>query len=305
MEKSLKNEIVKAVEAVKKKVKRMRENESNNEKILETMFKPITNPLENMVVLNKNISDYGKDNNLKTASSCNSYDRLLKDTKKEEEDTLESNNDDSDTESELNDSVKTDSSFQSTKSSDELVKNSMSPKIYENVLYGVRFEKGKPMMGTAHVKYNDNVISIDDHSYELTHGLNELLFKKKPDLSMITEDDLKKYKLLLLSTNAHRRDFDPNKPIKSNKGSKYLKVIKPLFSLKTGLGNTSIHFSKESTIPMKKKFKSECDYVYWNDPNELVERLKLLMASKHAGNTGLDNEIISILEELRESEIIT
>ncbi|KAF0719455.1 Integrase catalytic domain-containing protein [Aphis craccivora] len=38
--------------------------------------------------------------------------------------------------------------------------------------------------------------------------------------------------------------------------------------------------------------------VYWNDPNELVERLKLLLASKAAGNTGVSNEILSIFEEL-------
>lgn len=44
--------------------------------------------------------------------------------------------------------------------------------------------------------------------------------------------------------------------------------------------------------------------LYWDDPNELVERLKLLIASKDAGNTGLDNEIISVVEELRESGII-
>jgi hypothetical protein len=35
-----------------------------------------------------------------------------------------------------------------------------------------------------------------------------------------------------------------------------------------------------------------------------VERLKLLCASKQAGNTGVDNEIISIIEELREENII-
>ncbi|XP_066585314.1 uncharacterized protein [Prorops nasuta] len=46
------------------------------------------------------------------------------------------------------------------------------------------------------------------------------------------------------------------------------------------------------------------DYVYWNNPNELVNRLKLLIASKNAGHTNHDNEIISIIEELREDGII-
>ena len=37
---------------------------------------------------------------------------------------------------------------------------------------------------------------------------------------------------------------------------------------------------------------------YYNDPEDLVERLQLLVASKQAGNTGLDNEISALLDEL-------
>jgi len=46
------------------------------------------------------------------------------------------------------------------------------------------------------------------------------------------------------------------------------------------------------------------NYVYWDDPNKLVDRLKLLVASKQAGHTGHKNEIVSIIEELREAKII-
>lgn len=45
-------------------------------------------------------------------------------------------------------------------------------------------------------------------------------------------------------------------------------------------------------------------YTYWNDPNELVDRLRLLVASKSAGHSGHVNEIMSIIEELREADII-
>jgi hypothetical protein len=38
--------------------------------------------------------------------------------------------------------------------------------------------------------------------------------------------------------------------------------------------------------------------MYYCDPNQLVERLNLLVASKQAGNTGVDNEIAGILDEL-------
>ena len=45
-------------------------------------------------------------------------------------------------------------------------------------------------------------------------------------------------------------------------------------------------------------------YMYWNDPNELIERLCFLHASKRAGNTSHENEIRAIEEELREANII-
>lgn len=44
--------------------------------------------------------------------------------------------------------------------------------------------------------------------------------------------------------------------------------------------------------------------MYWNDLNELVDRLRLLVASTIAGHTGHNNEIISIIEELREADIV-
>jgi len=50
--------------------------------------------------------------------------------------------------------------------------------------------------------------------------------------------------------------------------------------------------------------KSNPNYVYWNYVNELVERFEILVASKGAGNTSHNNEIFSILEELREDRII-
>lgn len=48
----------------------------------------------------------------------------------------------------------------------------------------------------------------------------------------------------------------------------------------------------------------DISYTYWDDPNELVERLRLLVASKSAGHSGHRNEIMSIIEELREANII-
>ena len=46
------------------------------------------------------------------------------------------------------------------------------------------------------------------------------------------------------------------------------------------------------------------EYVHWDDPNELVDCLRLLDAAQAAGNNNHNNEIISIIEELRETKTI-
>ncbi|KAE9534108.1 hypothetical protein AGLY_008844 [Aphis glycines] len=63
---------------------------------------------------------------------------------------------------------------------------------------------------------------------------------------------------------------------------------------------------KFSLLPQIKKGSSlykdvvlQTQLVYYDDPNELVARLNLLTSARSAGNTGVNNEIISILEELR------
>ncbi|KAL4083731.1 hypothetical protein QTP88_029047 [Uroleucon formosanum] len=43
--------------------------------------------------------------------------------------------------------------------------------------------------------------------------------------------------------------------------------------------------------------------VYYDDPNELVTRLNLLVSSQSVGNTGVNKEIISILEELLNDKV--
>jgi len=46
---------------------------------------------------------------------------------------------------------------------------------------------------------------------------------------------------------------------------------------------------------------SALDYVHWNDPNKLVDRMRLLEASRQADYNAYDNEMLSIIEELREA----
>jgi hypothetical protein len=175
---------------------------------------------------------------------------------------------------------------------------------FENIPFGMRKERGKIMLGSHVVTIDNDILEMNGRTHNLTPGLRELLFEKVPDLKTVTDQDKRTYKLLLLETNAHRRDFNPNKPIKSNKGRKYLQIIRPMFKFSKERLTSNESCTQGQGLPIMKKVRSNVSYVYWDDPNELVDRLKLLVASRDAGNTGLENEIISIIEELQESGIL-
>ena len=163
-------------------------------------------------------------------------------------------------------------------------------------VYGVKFTDKGMILGDKNfdVDKNDNII-INGTKYAGTTGLYELIFKRLPDDMIYTDDDLQKYKSILLMTNAHRRNGDVNQPMLGNKGFKYKHIIAPLFTNKKfGRGIPNAMILNDNKI----------DYVHWNDPNELVDRLRLLEASRQAGNNAHDNEIMSIIEELYEAGII-
>lgn len=166
--------------------------------------------------------------------------------------------------------------------------------------YGVRHQDGKWMIGDSllEIDEGDNFL-INSIRYKGTPGLYELMFMKHPDKKSYDEEDLKAYKNILQDTNGHKLYYLSNTRINSNSGLKYKEIISHLFPPKYASG----HINDNEEIYMAAT-NDRIDYVHWNDPNELVERLRLLMDSQQAGHSGHTNEIVSIVEELREAKII-
>jgi len=115
------------------------------------------------------------------------------------------------------------------------------------------------------------------------------------------EDDINKYKSMLLATNAHKHKHQSQGRLLSNRGYKYKYVITPLMSItpkkqknKSGKGLPHTMILNNNAI----------DYVLWDDPNEPVNCLRLLDASHRAGNNAHENEMLSIIEELRKAGLI-
>lgn len=140
------------------------------------------------------------------------------------------------------------------------------------------------MIGNTKVEIDNNDLIIGDKEYEGTTGLYELLFMKVPDETKIKPQDVKNYKDILDRTHARRRAYSADLQIQGAKSYKYRKFV---------LGKAYKDF-----------VKARPNLVYFDDINELIDRLKLLIASKDAGHTGHENEILSIIEELREADII-
>ena len=124
----------------------------------------------------------------------------------------------------------------------------------------------------------------------------ELLFLKHPTVKASSKKDIHNYKRILEATNVHRKKFSSEGEFRTHKSKKFSEIIEPLFTVFTGSGLLpQFKISRKNT---------SVDYTYWDDPNELVDRLRLLLAERAAGNNSHTNEIHSIIEELREAKII-
>lgn len=163
--------------------------------------------------------------------------------------------------------------------------------------YGVRMmTDGTLKVGDSIIEFGENEFKIKNSRYDKTPGLIQLLFLKEPDDKVVTSADLDTYTKIVKSTNAHKKYYLPNEEIrKEKKNKKYNNYIsKMIDDLAIGSG-LAYKVARPNTY---------MDYVHWDDPNELVERLRLLIAETSAGNQSHINEIQSILEELREANII-
>ncbi|XP_015607655.1 uncharacterized protein LOC107273704 [Cephus cinctus] len=165
--------------------------------------------------------------------------------------------------------------------------------------YGVRkLAKNELMIGDSPISFESDRIHVGDRTYLKNAGLIELLFRKVPDESSITQDDMDNYKNIILTTNSHRKYYKPDGEIRKSKSFKFNNVIAKLIEQSSVTGKGIV---PRYMIAAKDE---RTDYVYWDDPNESVDRLRLLLASREAGNPSHSNEIVSIIEELREAGII-
>ena len=188
-------------------------------------------------------------------------------------------------------------------------------KQYRDITFGIRKEKGHHYIGNKHVIVDDNdiIIAKDGDRFKGTDGLWELITLREP--VNFDKEDEDEYERLMVKTNALHREYDPSNPRpRGSMGKKWKNILGPIWYKKQG-------FSKEDAFRMTKdknyrkrlirkmrkikyEYEGEGVVVIPSDPNALLERLDLLLASQEAGHTGVRNELVSICDELKRQGVL-
>ena len=180
-----------------------------------------------------------------------------------------------------------------------------------DLAFGLYAQQGKFKIGNKEVNIEDNDIKVDNTIFEGTPGFWELVTSKNPNPENYTEEDLDKYRQLLLLTNAIYRDNNPdNNNPKSSKSSKWKNIIKPIWEQikkQKEEEEEEEEETEEYVVPASIPFtptKGTGLKILPSDPNALINRFDLLFSSKKAGHTGVRNEIVSILDELKRQGVL-
>ena len=169
-------------------------------------------------------------------------------------------------------------------------------KFFKDEIFGIKKEKDKYKIGSQDIIIFNNDIFMEDHNkmFKGTDGLWDLIMSKNP--KKFDNKDYEEYKKLMIISDALHINNDPKNPYPkgNHRGYKWERIIAPIwFGEKKG-----------SRKPPKKEKNGSGVVVIPSDPNALLERLDLLLASQEAGHTGVRNELVSICDELKRQGVL-
>lgn len=316
-QKKILEELNKARNAVKRKYNLIKFQKDNTDRVLKETFKPLIDPLEK-IAENKKAR---KTKVLKEIIDPLKTPRKISTSFSEEKDEVTNEPENHQTiDNTIDESVPEDELFEDM----NIIQNDLELSNFDiDGIYGVRKSDDGYKLGKAPIIFERDKIIVDKTAFPKTPGLVELIVDRNPQNYEVK--DLNQYKEILEISCVHRKGFGPGAQIKKpTLSNKFNNIIAPLFGLETPKKSktpskafkkaqinrksmsTPTKIGKGGLLPRFKiaKRDSRMDYIYWDDPNELVERLQLLIAEQAAGNLSHTNEIHSILQELRESGYI-
>ena len=207
-------------------------------------------------------------------------------------------------------------------------------------IFGIKREKDdKFHLGSKVIGVDDNnIITIEniERKFTGTPGMWELIVNESP--KDYTEKDYNDYKYLMTITNAMYRNDDPRQdhPKPAN-NDKWRYTVGPIWYMNKGFDEDDAFRMAKDPEYKKKVVNRESRkrhrekrigrlsrsvgslsssiieegheegsgvVVIPSDPNALLERLDLLLASQEAGHTGVRNELVSICDELKRQGVL-
>ena len=178
---------------------------------------------------------------------------------------------------------------------------------------GLYSEDDNLKIGYRPVKIENDDIIIDDTPFKGTVGLWKLITSKDiPDKTEYSAEDLAGYITIMHITKA---TYDKNnKRVGGNE--KMNKLIKPLVkALEEDKSGNKLITEINKHFGFEEEYEEE-EYedaptkgtglpkILPSDPNALIDRFDLLFSSQKAGHTGVRNEIVSILDELKRQGVL-
>ena len=160
-----------------------------------------------------------------------------------------------------------------------------TPILTRDTTFGIRKIDGHHYIGDTHVIIHKNNIIVDDEKFNGTSALWNLIMLKEPR-TFFTNEDYDNYAKLMVKTHVLHQGNNPNSSYpKSSKSNKWLSVLGDIWK-------------------NRKNYEGSGVIVIPSDPNTLLERLDLLLASQEAGHTGVGNELVSMCDELKRQGVL-
>ena len=186
---------------------------------------------------------------------------------------------------------------------------------------GLYSEDDNLKIGYRPVKIENDDIIINDERFKGTPGLWELITSNNiPEKEKYGAADLRDYITIMHTTKA---TYDKNNKRIGGNNKKMNELIKPLvIALEKGGGgkliteiNNHFGFGEDDEEGYEDEYEEDAKYPFTptkgtglkilpSDPNALIDRFDLLFSSKNAGHTGVRNEIVSILDELKRQGVL-
>jgi polyhydroxyalkanoate synthesis regulator phasin len=167
-----------------------------------------------------------------------------------------------------------------------------------DTIFGIKgSSSGDFYLGDTKIEIVGDDIHLEDGVvYKGTEGLWDLINNPEPE--HFNDEDYEEYRRLALRTNLlFKKDGKP----KSSRALKWTEILKPIYQHYKSTDKPKR--PKEPKEPKEPK-NGGSTIILPSDPNALIDRLQLLSASKQAGNTGVQNEIVKICDELLRQGVI-